>query len=95
MLISESFYRNCLSDIISIVYVGPFASRSQVSLQMNPAFWSIEILELNTICNIGKVKFVFASMTFFFIRCHIKHLELQSGVLNTRYGEGLAFSYVG
>lgn len=61
---------------------------------MNSAFWSVEILELNIIFNIGKVKSILATMTIFvIIRCHIKHLEVQSGELKTRYEEGLPSSY--
>lgn len=90
-LISESFRRNFFSDM-SMVHVRSFASRSQVSLQMNSAFWSVEILVLNIIFNIGKVKSVLANVTIFvIIRCRIKHLDLQCGVL--RYREGL--SYIG
>lgn len=43
---------------------------------------------------LGKLH-LFGKHIFIINRYHVKHLKLQSGVLYTRYREGLYFSHIG
>ena len=96
-LISESFYRNFLSNVTSMVHVGSFASRSQVSLPADELciLVTVEIMELNII-TLGELNLFWETWLSSFITGYHSnnHLELQSCVLNTGCGEGLFFFYI-
>lgn len=79
-LISESFYRNFLSNVTSMVHVGSFASRSQVSLPADELciLVTVEIMELNII-TLGELNLFWETWLSSFITGYHsnKHLELE------------------